>query len=312
MAKAAEFLLKQAPAKKLKRVVVTGGRGQLGQALDSLRTHAQELEIELLITNKSTLDICSMENINQFLNTYPVDGLINAAAYTQVDMAETHTDLAWSINVTGPSYLADACKERDIALLHLSSDYVFDGCKTSPYLENDTALPLSTYGRSKLAGEQAITNTMPQALVLRTSWLFSQYGHNFYKTILRSAKNKVDLRVVADQYGGPTYAPSVATVLLKIMAQQLNHKKIPGGVYHFSGQPCVSWYGFAQEILTQAHKHGLLPKPPNLTPITSDEFPQAATRPRSSCLSLAKLSGIITLPDHDWRKGLALSLSADD
>lgn len=302
-------MLIKSQEKKLKYVAVTGGQGQLAQALDSLHAHAKEMGIKLLITNKSTLNICCQKNIDHFLDANPVDGLINTAAYTKVDLAETQAELAWATNVTGPSYLAHACKTRRIALLHLSSDYVFDGKKSSPYIESDPTLPLNVYGQTKLAGEQTIINVMPEAQIVRTSWLFSEYGHNFFKTIVNKAKNSADLSVVADQYGGPTYAPALAMVLLKMMQHHLNHQNLPGGIYHYAGQPCVSWFNFAKEILTQAQRLDRIPHLPHLVPIASDEFEQLATRPKYTCLNQSKLGKLIDLPDPDWHKGLALSLS---
>ncbi len=297
----------QAPT--LKQVLVTGAQGQLGLALGSLQAQAQALGLQLLLTDKNTLNISNPEHIAHYLDTHDIAAVINTAAYTQVDQAETQADVAWQINAIAPAQLAQACRQQHITLLHVSTDYVFDGSKALPWSEDDPTRPLSVYGKSKLAGEQAVLAALPDALVVRSSWLFSQFGHNFLKTMIRLAQTHDTLRIVDDQIGGPTYAPHLAQALLTMLQQRFSAGGLASGIYHFAGQPHISWYGFAQAIFRQAQCNGIVTKIPQLQPIPSANYHSAALRPKNSCLSQNKLDLAIGKQQNDWRLGVSAALA---
>ncbi|NYT66419.1 dTDP-4-dehydrorhamnose reductase [Alcaligenaceae bacterium] len=293
---------------KLNKILVTGAQGQLGTVLANLQTQAQALGMQLLLANKNTLDICQAQQITNYLDAHDIAAVINTAAYTQVDQAEANVDLAWQLNAEAPALLAQACQQRHIRLLHLSTDYVFDGSKAQPWSEKDPTEPLNVYGQSKLAGEHAVLAAQPNALIVRSSWLFSQFGNNFLKTMLQLAQHHDTLRIVSDQIGGPTYSPHLAQALLIMLQQSLSPNGLPSGVYHFSGQPYTSWFGFAQEIFLHAQHAGMVSKIPQLLPITSADYHSAGLRPKNSCLSQTKLDLAIGKQENDWRLGLNDSL----
>ncbi|MBP6018204.1 MAG: dTDP-4-dehydrorhamnose reductase [Burkholderiaceae bacterium] len=292
----------------LKQVLVTGAQGQLGLALASLQPQAQAQGLQLLLADKNTLNISKPDHIARYLDAHDIAAVVNTAAYTQVDQAENQADLAWQINAHAPALLAQACRQRHITLLHISTDYVFDGSSTLPWSEDDPTRPLSVYGKSKLAGEQAVLAALPDALIIRSSWLFSQFGNNFLKTMITLAQTHDTLRIVDDQIGGPTYAPHLALALLNMLQQHFSATGLVPGTYHFAGQPYISWYGFAQEIFLQAQRNGILTKIPQLQPISSADYHSAAVRPKNSCLSQNKLNYAIGKQENDWRVGLLPSL----
>lgn len=291
------------------RVLVTGAGGQLGQALAALAPQARSAGIELLPKSRRELDICSAAAVARQLDAEPVAALINAAAYTAVDRAEAEPEAAARSNALGPRVLAEACRERGIRLIQISTDYVFDGTRGAPYAEDDATHPLGVYGRTKLAGERAAL-AAPDAIVLRTGWVFSEFGHNFLHTMLRLGAEREALAVIDDQLGGPTYAPAIARVLIRMLARLATGAGLPGGIYHFGGAPAVTWYGFAQAIFSAAHQRGLLTQVPALTPITSAEYPTAAQRPADTRLDCRRLRTLLGTLDNDWRPGLAAALDA--
>lgn len=295
-------------APKLKQILVTGAQGQLGLALGSLHPKAQALGMQLLLADKSNLDIYKPDQIARYLDTHDIAAVVNTAAYTQVDRAEAEPELARQLNAIAPALLAQACYQRNITLLHLSTDYVFDGSQTQPWSENDPNKPLNAYGQTKLAGEHAVLTALPDALVIRSSWLFSQFGNNFLKTMIRLAQTHNTLRIVNDQIGGPTYTPHLAQAILNILKQRFSSKGLAPGIYHFAGQPCISWYGFAREIFSLAHSHGLIQRIPQLIPIASADYYSAAVRPKNSCLSQAKLNYAIGKQENNWHQGILPSL----
>lgn len=259
----------------------------------------------------SELDITQPRSIEQALDLYRPDVLINAAAYTAVDKAESEPELARLVNGIAPGLLAQACASRGIGLLHVSTDYVFDGQAATPYAEDAPTGPVSAYGRSKLEGEQAILSALPSAVVLRTSWVFSQFGNNFLKTMLRLGAERAELGIVADQVGGPTYAPHIARVLLDLAARP----DAPGGIYHFAGEPAVSWHDFAAEIFRQAQDCGYLARTPTLKPIPTTAYPTTAyptpaRRPANSRLGQDKLDRVLGRGNiqRSWRDGVGESL----
>ena len=289
-------------------VLVTGADGQLGQSFRWLTPEALAAGIRPVFAGRGALDIADAGAVARFLDGNPVHAVVNAAAYTAVDRAESEPVAAARANTEGPAVLARACRARGIALFHLSTDYVFDGRKTEPYTETDATHPLGVYGRTKLAGELCIQEEDPQALILRTGWVFSQFGHNFLNTMLRLGAERTALAVVADQLGGPTYAPAIARILLRLVRRRLEGQVLAGGIYHFGGAPPASWHEFARTIFSEAVRFGLLPSAPQVRAITTAEYPTAATRPLQAQLSCAKLSRVLEGLGNDWRRGLRAAL----
>ncbi|TYA77299.1 dTDP-4-dehydrorhamnose reductase, partial [Seonamhaeicola marinus] len=211
-----------------------------------------------------------------------------------VDQAETDQELAFKINALGPKYLALACKASNAVLIHISTDFVFDGCKTSPYTETDTPNPINAYGRTKLQGENSIVQTTEQYIIIRTSWLYSEYGHNFMKTMLRLSKTRSEISVVNDQVGSPTYAGDLATAILKI----IDSKTIQYGLYHYSNTVETSWYDFAKTIFKFANKDV------KVNPIASAHYPTLAKRPNYSVLQSEKLLEQFNIKASRWESHL--------
>lgn len=292
----------------LASVLVTGANGQLGQSFRWLAPEALVDGIKLIFTERAALDIADADAVARFLAACPVQAVVNAAAHTAVDRAESEPAAAARANALGPEVLAQACRARGIALLHVSTDYVFDGYKTELYTELDPTHPLGVYGRTKLEGEQRVQAADPDALILRTGWVFSQFGHNFLKTMLKLGAERTSLAVVADQRGGPTYAPAIARALLRLLRQRFDGAPSTGGIYHFGGFPHLSWCEFAQAIFAEAVRFGLLMRAPEVRPITTAEYPTAAMRPRNARLSCVKLGRVLEGLGNDWRPGLAAAL----
>ncbi|MBY6347325.1 dTDP-4-dehydrorhamnose reductase [Providencia rettgeri] len=296
-------------------ILITGAHGQLGQSFADLSRNT-DISAKLLMLGRTELDITQANSIALTLEQHRPDIVINTAAYTAVDKAESEPDTAHLINGIAPGLLAAACAERGIGLVHISTDYVFDGLAEQPYAEDAPTSPVSIYGQSKLAGEQAVLAALPSALILRTSWVFSQFGSNFLKTMLRLGQERTELSIVDDQMGGPSYAPHIAQVLLQLAERLYESQQSHGqqqalsGVYHFAGQPTISWYGFAQEIFAQAVKIGLLSKAPALSPIPTSQYPTPAKRPAQSGLRQDRLDTLLGKEniERDWRKGIANSL----
>jgi dTDP-4-dehydrorhamnose reductase len=228
--------------------------------------------------------------------------MINAAAYTAVDRAETERDIAWACNCTGPANIAVACQEAAIPLIHLSTDYVFDGSKIGAYREDDPVKPLGVYGESKEAGDRAVRAALPQHVILRTAWVYSAHGHNFVKTMLRLAGERPVLRVVADQIGSPTSAADIAAAIAAI-AQQLNAGNTSWGTYHFAGGGAVTWHGFAEAIFElAAPRRG---QPPLVEAIATADYPTPVRRPANSVLDCRRIGEVFGIVPGPWRKALA-------
>ncbi|MFZ5655229.1 MAG: dTDP-4-dehydrorhamnose reductase [Pseudomonadota bacterium] len=290
-------------------VLITGAGGQLGQALCALEARARDAGLRWLPAPRAALDICDAAALARRLDAEPVAAIINAAAYTAVDRAEAEPELAGRVNALGPRVLAAACRERGIRLVQISTDYVFDGTKGAPYVEGDTPNPLGVYGRTKRAGELAAL-AAPDAIVLRTGWVFSEFGHNFFRTMLRLGAEREVLAVVDDQWGGPTPAPAIAAVLVRLLARLAAGAPLPGGIYHFGGAPAVTWCGFARAIFAAARQCGLLERMPEVRPITTAEYPAAAPRPADARLDCGRLESLLGPLENDWRAGLAAALAA--
>jgi dTDP-4-dehydrorhamnose reductase len=283
-----EMFLKQ-------RVLVLGAGGQLGR---ELRLTADP-EAECIALTRQELDIGDAEAVASRLEALAPSVIINAAAYTAVDAAEDDALAAQRANAVGPANLAQSCSDQGIRLLHVSTDFVFDGRSSQPYTADAPTAPLGQYGRSKLAGEQAVQDTFSEALVIRSSWVYSRFGNNFVKTMLRLMSERDELAIVADQVGSPTWARGLASALWAAAARPELR-----GIYHWSDVGQCSWYDFALAIFEEATAHGILQRPVKISPITSSEYPTAAARPRYSVLDTTWSRQSLGLPGVQWREQL--------
>lgn len=268
------------------KVLLCGGSGMLGQEL----LHSIPEGVDVWAPSSSELDIRDLHVVLQKAATYQPDLIINAAAYTNVDAAETNQDLAFAINRDGPENLGLYAAQANIPVFHISTDYVFDGTKSTPYTEEDEPNPINVYGKSKLAGELALQRVCAKSLILRTSWLFSVYGKNFVKTIYKAIQEGKELRVVDDQYGCPTSAKSVAEVLWLLLSKWKQSKVLQWGVFHFSNQPACSWYEWAIDIyknIRNKNSNG------SVCRIKSSEYSCIAERPFYSVLATNKIKTYI-------------------
>ena len=281
-------------------VLVTGGNGQLGmemqQAVSGSARHT------FLFHDIDTLDICSRDSLGHFIRKYRPEYLINCAAYTAVDKAEEEQELALRINEQGVKNLVAAARNFRIQLIHISTDFVFDGLSDHPYREDDTPNPLSVYGKSKLAGEKVMME-QKTGIIIRTSWLYSAFGNNFVRTMLRLATHKGEVKVVYDQAGTPTWARDLAAALVRIV-ELLDEKKegLVTDIFHYSNEGQCSWYEFAVAIMQNA---GLSCR---VVPIPSSEYPQQAQRPRFSVLDKTKIKSRFGLVIPHWRSALQDSI----
>lgn len=268
---------------------------------------AQDWAHELTALGHSDLDICDRFASHRTIAEHRPDLVINAAAYTAVDEAEEEREQARMVNVEGPRNLALACRAAGAALIHLSTDFVFDGKKLGAYRENDPPVPLSQYGRSKLAGEEAVRGALERHLVIRLSWVFGPYGRNFVKTILRLAREREVLRVVADQRGCPTYTGDIAEALSRVVDRLAIPATAEFGTYHLCGSPPVSWHGFAETIVGRAKDHTAL-LVQEVVPISTPEYPLPARRPPNSTLDCSRFARQFDYASPPWMDGLERTL----
>ena len=282
------------------KFLITGSKGQVGYCL------VQQLagKADILAVDRDELDITDKDQVYQTVQEFQPDIIINAAAHTAVDKAESEIELSEAINVYGPQYLAEAANKIGATILHISTDYVFNGEGTQAYKETDETGPQGVYGKTKLAGEIAVQQANPRSVILRTAWVFGEHGHNFVKTMLRLGKERDTLGIVGDQFGGPTYAGDIAAALIKIANEILKGRNDAFGIYHFTGQPYVSWFEFAQAIFTQAESKKLLEKRPHLNSIATTDYPTPAKRPANSRLDLSKIKQTFDIEPSDWQKAL--------
>ena len=283
------------------KILITGAHGQVGKELTHIAT---ERGYEVLAAGSTELDITQAQNVERYINNFKPDIVINAAAYTAVDKAEEEQNLAYAINKNGAQNIASACKSLNIPLLHISTDYVFDGSNSEPYKEEDNVSPLGVYGKSKWQGEEAIRLNLTNHIILRVAWVFGTHGNNFVKTMLRLGNERDELNVVADQYGGPSPAKNIAETLIDLVADYQKNKILKWGTYHYCGRLKTSWYDFAREIFNQAFDMGLLDKKIKVHPITTAEYPTAAKRPGNSMLDCSKLKTTFNIEMPDWKKSL--------
>lgn len=280
------------------RILISGQHGQVSSELQ------KRLAVlgELVVPGRDQLDLAQPEQIRQQVRRVRPDLIINAAAYTAVDKAESEKAAAFSVNAEAPGILAEEAAALGIPLIHYSTDYVFDGSKTAPYNEADEPHPLGVYGQSKLAGEHAITAAQGKHLILRTSWVYSTHGRNFLLTMQRLLQEKPELRIVADQIGAPTWAGTIANSTLALIERWQAGETGAWGTYHLTAQGETSWFGFAQAIGEALREQG---KPcANLLPITTSDYPTPASRPLNSRLDCSRLQREWGVSQPDWQTAL--------
>jgi len=282
------------------KVLVTGADGQLGRELVRL---GQSVDFEVYGLNRHQLDITNKIKIKQILARISPSLVINAAAYTHVDRAENESDLAYAVNKDGPTYLARYCANNQLKLIHISTDYVFDGTKSQPYQESDPVAPLGVYGRSKAQGEAAIRSILPNHIIVRTAWLYGVYGNNFVKTILKLAAEKPTLQVVADQFGSPTSAEGLAEALLTISNKINANDKIDWGTYHYCCKGITTWHGLAERIIELAAPYAAL-QTRQVEAITTAEWPTPAKRPPYSALNCTRIKSRFGIDPEPWPQSL--------
>lgn len=276
----------------MKTVLVTGGGGQLATCIYASSKEIKN--IKFIYLDFKQLDITKKEEIVSFFKNYEIDYCINCAAYTAVDKAEIETELAKNVNEKGAQYLAEICYDFKAILIHISTDFVFDGKSYAAYTEIHKANPLSVYGSTKLQGEIAIAKATEKHFIIRTSWLYSEYGNNFLKTMLRLGDEKDELSIVADQIGTPTYAGDLAKLILKIIMD--NNTNF--GMYHYSNEGVASWYGFAQAIFNETQNKI------KIIPIKTTEYPTPAKRPEFSVMDKSKIKKNLNIEIPYWRDSL--------
>jgi hypothetical protein len=273
-------------------ILITGCNGQLGNEMQVLQKDYPEHH--WLNTDVNELDITNSDAINRFVEEHEIDGIVNCAAYTAVDKAESNKRLATALNAEAPTYLAAAMAKRDGWMVQISTDYVFDGTQHTPYTETDTPCPNSVYGATKLAGEVAVAKTCPKHVIIRTAWLYSTFGNNFVKTMLRLGQEKQQLGVIFDQIGTPTYAHDLALAIMTII-----NKGIVPGIYHFSNEGVTSWYDFTKAIHRIAGITTCLVKP-----LHTAEYPTPAHRPAYSVLDKTKIKETFGIEIPHWEESL--------
>ena len=276
-------------------ILITGANGQLGQVIRTI------LSTEEAIFKGRELDITDIEALREFVSKHKIETIINTAAYTAVDLAETESALAFHINSLGVRNLALISQEFQIKLIHISTDYVFDGTNYKPYTEQDITNPMSVYGKSKLEGEKSVLELAYSAYIIRTSWLYSGFGKNFLTNITKLAQERDSLSIVADQIGTPTYAPDLARAILELIPTLQPQSK---QILHYSNQGVASWYDFAYEIIN------LQQIDCKLTPIPTTAYPTPATRPYYSVLDKTLVTSLLQFPIQHWKTSLTQHLAS--
>jgi len=288
------------------RILVTGKNGQLGRSIYKIvntdtKIDNNQSSNEFIFAGREELDLSSESGISHyFYNNDKFDIIINCAAYTQVDKAEEEIELANQINHLAVKQLASIANKQQARLIHISTDYVFDGESDKPYKETDATNPINVYGKSKLAGEKALQEIMPtDAIIIRTSWVYSEYGNNFVSTMLRLGKQRDELSVVSDQFGSPTYATDLANAILEIIkSKEFREENQTTQVYHYSNSGEISWHEFAKEIFKIAKVDC------KVNPITTQQYPTPAKRPKNTLMSKDKIAEIFSVKIPDWKEPL--------
>lgn len=286
------------------KILITGAQGQLGRELTgqsvSKGCHVQA-------PSEDDLDITDLEKVDRIIALYRPDLIINTAAYTQVDKAESEETIVFAVNKTGSANLARTCAANKIPLVHISTDYVFDGQKGTPYLETDSISPVGVYGRSKAEGEIEIRSILKEHIILRTSWLYGIYGQNFVKTMLNLATSKQEIRVVADQYGSPTNAADLARTILTLSDHLDSGSDIDWGTYHYCGRGVITWHTFAEKIMELASRYGGFPTA-RVEPVATADYPTRAVRPPYSALDCARIGNHFGINPQPWQKSLDITI----
>jgi dTDP-4-dehydrorhamnose reductase len=288
------------------RILVTGKNSQLGRSIHKLVNTDSKIDNnqssnDFIFVGREDLDLSSESSISHYFdNNDKFDIIINCAAYTQVDKAEQEVELANQINHLAVKQLASIANKQQVKLIHISTDYVFDGESDKPYIETDMPNPINVYGKTKLAGEKALQAVMPMnALIIRTSWVYSEYGNNFVSTMLRLGKERDELNVVSDQIGSPTYATDLAGAILEIIKnKEFREESQATQVYHYSNEGEISWYEFAQEIFKIAKIDC------KVSPITTQQYPVPAKRPRNTIMNTDKVAEIFSMNTPNWKYSL--------
>lgn len=285
------------------RILVTGVTGQVGGALVRLAKDPAAAGMEIVGVGRDRLDLAQPGRIDGALDAVRPDLVVNPAAYTAVDKAEQERDLAFAINRDGPAALAAACAERGVGLIHLSTDYVFDGSGARPYRPQDPVAPLGVYGASKEAGERAVRHALEDHLILRTAWVYAARGGNFMNTMLRVGRDRDELRVVADQHGTPTAAGDIAAAVLALARARMDGAPVAPGTYHYTADGETTWHGFAEAIFERAET--VWGRRPVVHSITTEEYPTPASRPAYSVLDTSALvAALPSLPHRAWQAAL--------
>lgn len=275
-------------------VLVTGASGQLGQALQHVADNYTDVDFHFAASAEA--DVTDKKSLAAIFKRLKPDYCINAAAYTAVDKAESEPDKAFAVNVTGAHNLAEICRDCNVVLVHISTDFVFDGKKDTPYLESDQTNPIGVYGKTKREGEIEIQKVLPEHYIIRTSWLYSQFGANFMKTMLRLASERSSLNVVSDQLGTPTNAVDLAKAVMHIIKSD----KKAYGIYHFSNEGETSWYGFAKQIF-KVNNINI-----DVSPIPTSAYPTPAQRPAYSVLDKSRIKETFGINIKNWQEAIPL------
>jgi len=285
-------------------LLIIGSNGQLGQELGR---QGQEQGFDILPLDLPEFDITDVSELQEVVGRSGASLIINASAYTAVDKAESEPGMAFAVNRDGPAHLAALCHERGIPLIHVSTDYVFDGTKKGPYRETDPVSPLGVYGRSKEEGERAVRDHLDKHLIIRTAWLYGIHGNNFVKTMLRLGRERETVQVVADQYGCPTNAADLAEAILHIAFHMAEKRTIAWGTYHYCGRGVTTWHGFAEAIFDEAKRYGSF-KVKRVAPITTEEYPTPAKRPANSALDCSLIEEQFGISTRPWQESLAVMI----
>lgn len=281
------------------KILIFGDKGQLGA---DLTFHARQAGHTVAGADLPECNITDEQDVHGVVRETGADVVINAAAYTAVDGAEKEPDLAFAVNADGPGILARGCREESLPLIHISTDYVFNGMTTRPYLPSDAVDPICAYGRSKAAGEKAVEQILPQHIIVRTSWLFGLHGSNFVKTMLRVGKDQAELRIIDDQVGSPTYASDLAAALIRV-AEHIFDGKTDWGTYHYCNRGAVTWYAFARRIFAFARQYDLFAVR-DIRPILTRQYPLPAPRPHFSVLDCTSFEETFGVERRSWETAL--------
>jgi dTDP-4-dehydrorhamnose reductase len=275
-----------------KTILITGAQGQLGREFQALQ--ASFLQYQFLFAGRNELQIADEDSVNIFFSNHKIDVCVNCAAYTAVDKSEQEREIAKSVNAISVGYLAKACKKYNTQFIHISTDYVFDGTAITPYKPDDKTNPVNFYGQTKLDGELIAIKENENSIIIRTAWVYSSFGNNFVKTMMRLMNERESIGVVNDQHGAPTYAADLAAAIMQIIDKNI----FVAGIYHYTNKGNISWYDFAKEIAIQTNTRCIV------NPITTSQFPTPAARPAYSVLDTEKICSTFGIKVEEWKESL--------